>query len=231
MRRRSIALLTIVALSLLFFAANASALAEWEVGAKGGVTVANLYGNVTGFVTLPQLTILTDLDDSRSGYSAGLFATVRMTPVFAVQVEALYSQEGASGPTTVVIDGTTFVNADVTLEIDYLEFPALAVVSFPAGVLDVSGFVGFSIGFNTSSKAVVQIAGSERSINIDSLVRGVDFASMLGLGASLGIGGVNIVADGRWSYSLGNVNSGPGREDIRNGVLTFMVGIAIPTGI
>jgi hypothetical protein len=227
MRHRLLVLTSLVVLSTLLSVRNASA--GWTFGAKGGATSATLHGNVSRWITLPRLDVLADLKNSRTGFAGGVFMNVSATPMLSVQVEALYTQKGGNGRAAITRNGTTFVGADVTIELDYLEFPVLGMATFPAGPLDVSGFGGFSVGLNTSSNAVVAIGGTSETIDIKSLVGGAELSGIVGLGLSFGVGSFSVVVDGRFEYSLKNINSA-GTEDIRNGTYLLMVGAAIPTG-
>jgi hypothetical protein len=228
MKHRRLLLTTLVALLTLFAAANALA-AGWTFGVKGGATSATLHGNVSKWITLPSLNILTDLKDPRTGFAGGVFMNVSATPMFSVQVEALYAQKGGSGRASITRDNVTFIDADVTIELDYFEFPVVGMATFPAGPLGVNGYGGFSVGYNASSKAVVEIGGTTDSINIDALVKGADLSVVLGLGLTSEAGPVSIVVDGRFEYSLEDINSA-GTGEIRNGTFFFMAGLTIPTG-
>ena len=228
MKHRLLVLITLVTLSTLLAVSSISAMG-WEFGVKGGTTSATLHGNVSRWITLPNFDILTDLKDSRTGFTGGVFVNVNATPMFSVQVEALYTQKGGSGRAAFRRNGTDFVGADITIELDYFEFPILGIATFPAGPVGVDGYGGFSVGYNSSSKAVVEIGGTTSTIDIGAFVKGVDLSAVFGLGLSFGVGSVNILADGRFEYSLNDINSA-GTGEIRNGTFYLMVGVAIPSG-
>jgi hypothetical protein len=228
MKHRLLVLTTLVALSGLFSVTSASA-TGWKFGAKAGATSATLHGNVSRWITLPGLDILTDLKGSRTGFAGGVFMNVSATPILSVQVEVLYTQKGGSGRAAITRDNITFVDADVTIELDYIEFPVLGMATFPAGPLGVSGFGGFSVGYAANTNAVVEIGGTSDTIGINALVTGADVSAVMGLGLAFGVGSVEIVGDGRFEYSLKDINSS-GTGDIRNGTFFLMVGVMIPTG-
>jgi hypothetical protein len=230
MKRRFLVLVSLVTLSTLFAVTNASAAAAaWEVGVKAGATSATLHGNVSNWVSLPRFDILTDLKESRNGFAGGVYVNVRTSPMFSVQVEALYTQKGGSGTAAIRRNSVDFVGTDVTIELDYIEFPILLMATFPAGPVGVNGYGGISVGYNSSSKAVVEAPGISDSIDIGAFVTGVDLSAVFGLGVSFGVASVNIIADGRFEYSLKNINSA-GTGQITNGVFYFMAGVAIPAG-
>jgi hypothetical protein len=228
MKHRVIAVLALLIFVQPLFVANAAAQFDWDVGVKGGVDVASLHGDVSGFLRLPNFTIVSDLKDSRTGFTGGLFLTGRVTPFFGIQFEALYSQLGGSGPTAVTQNSTAITTTDVTVEFDYLEFPVLALFYVPTGVLvDVSGFGGVSLGWLMNATASANPGPDD--IDIDSLVKNVDLAGILGLGLTLKLTGVKIVADGRWQYSLKSIDNTSGGT-LNNSAWTFMAGVAIPLG-
>jgi len=219
---------SLVMFSTLLAVTNASA-ADWEFGVKGGATSASLHGNVSNWITLQNFDILTDLTDPRTGFAGGVYVNVRATPMFSVQVEALYTQKGGSGRAAIRRNGIDFIGADVTIELDYIEFPILGMATFLAGPVDVNGYGGISVGYNSSSTAVVEVGGTTNTIGIGAFVTGVDLSAVFGLGLSFGAGPVNILADGRFAYSLNDINSA-GNGEIRNGTFYFMAGVAIPAG-
>jgi hypothetical protein len=231
MKRGILVLLALVVFSSTILVKNASALLKWDFGVKAGVSSASLHGNVTQFITLPQLTILSDLKDPRTGFTGGLFATVHVSPMFAVQVEALYAQKGASGRTAIIRSGTTILDTDVTIELDYIDFPVLFMLNFPAGALEFTGYGGFSVGFNRKSGARIVVGGTEQVINIESIVKGIDADGILGLALSFGVASVDVILDGRFAYSIESIDNSPSAGNIKNGALIFMVGVTIPTGL
>jgi hypothetical protein len=228
MKHRLLVLTTAVTLLAILPTATASAMG-WEFGVKAGATSATLHGNVSRWISLPSLNILTDLKDSRTGFAGGVYAKIGATPMFSVQVEALYAQKGGRGRAGFTRNNTTFVNADIKIELDYIEFPVVGMATFPAGPLGVSGYGGFAIAYNTSSKAVVDVGGTSNTVDINALVRGADFSMIVGLAVSFGVGSVNAVVDGRFDYSLKDINSA-GTGDIRNGTFFLTAGVAMPMG-
>jgi hypothetical protein len=228
--RRLAVMLALIAAVTSAVTPNVSAQTDWSFGAKGGVTVATLHGNVSGWLTLQDVDVLADLKDSRTGFVGGVFMNIGMTPLFSVQVEALYIQKGGTGKGAFTSDNTTFVDADLTVELDYIEFPAVAMVSFPAGPMEVSGYGGVSVAFNTNAKLIVEVGGSERSFDIGAIVKATEFNGMFGLGLSFGVGAVSLIADGRYEYSLSAI-SDVTADDVKNGVASIVLGVTIPTGI
>ena len=214
------------------FATPAAAIADWTFGVKGGVSVATLHGDASGLIDLPEadVTVTSDLKDSKTGFAGGIFANIKPWTVVSVQVEALYIQKGGKGTSTVVSNSTQFINADVTLSLDYIEFPALLIATFPAGPLSVSGFGGVSVAFNTKADVEVVVGGSGQTYDAGSVFKGSDTSGIFGLGIAFGAGSLNVVAEGRYEYSLDTV-ADVGSTDLRNGALVFTVGATVPMGL
>ncbi|WP_424494467.1 porin family protein [Salinimicrobium sp. GXAS 041] len=60
---------------------------EINFGVKGGLNISNLHSSNTP---------VDEITESRTGFHAGAFGELRFSNLFALQVEALYSQQGAT---------------------------------------------------------------------------------------------------------------------------------------
>jgi len=87
-------------------ASNADSMAP-SFGVKGGVNFATLNGDI-------------DSPDSRTSFHVGVFAEMPIAPIFSVQVEALYSGQGAEAE----FRGSDGDKAE--LQLDYINVPVLA---------------------------------------------------------------------------------------------------------
>ena len=76
-------------------------------GVKGGVNLATINGSI-------------DSPDSRTSFHAGVFAELPVAEIFSIQVEALYSGQGAQFN----FEGTDGDKAE--LQLDYINVPVLA---------------------------------------------------------------------------------------------------------
>lgn len=76
-------------------------------GIKGGVNLATINGDI-------------DSPDSRTSFHAGVFAEIPVVDIFSVQVEALYSGQGAEFD----FEGSDGDKAE--LQLDYINVPVLA---------------------------------------------------------------------------------------------------------
>ena len=110
----------------------APASAQVTGGVKAGLNVASFGGDDTGGL------------DPRLGVAAGLQARYDVSPSFAIQVEALYSQKGADDGGG--LDGGTF-------KLDYIEVPVLLRFGVPLSrFADAGAYVGPSVAFPVSGE-------------------------------------------------------------------------------
>lgn len=85
---------------------------DLSFGVKGGVNFATLQGDGM------------DSPDSRTSFHVGLLGEFPVAETFSVQVEALYSKQGAEYTSTLVPGITT--PSKVQLQLDYINVPVLA---------------------------------------------------------------------------------------------------------
>jgi hypothetical protein len=193
---------------------GASALAqERHVGLKAGVSYARL-----------QIEPDTDdgFTDGRIRATGGAFAVLPMNPRFALQLEALFSQKGASAK--LGNEG----EATATLKLDYLDIPVLLRIEGPAsGSKSFHVFAGPSASLRLSAKSEVEFSGdflsSGETIDVSDEVERFDVGIVVGGGIHIGR---RLVIDGRYSWGLINANS---VEDdpvtIKHRVFAVMAGV------
>ena len=139
----------------LLLAVPASAQATF--GLKGGLNTAFFSGDDA------------DGTDPRLGAVGGAFVRFDATPTLALQVEALYSQEGAED---------TFVGQEGTYKLDYLDIPVLLRLGVPLSRLaDAGVYVGPSIGIPLRSEFEFEGGGTvNESTKTDlGVTLGVDY--------------------------------------------------------
>jgi opacity protein-like surface antigen len=226
---KRIALLCIVCLSV---ALPAAAQIAWEVGVKGGVGLAKLTGDTETTETDGTLTVTLNVDQYRTGFSGGGFATARITADFGIRLEALFSQKGGTGDFS-VSDGTTTVTGNAEFKFDYFEVPLLAVGTFGAGTktrIDVFG--GPVFGFKTGANLRLEAEGQSDETDIGDSIKGTDFGFTAGAGLTfLTHPKANIVIDARYVRGLTNIpEDAPEDFDLKNNDIVFMAGLSFPLG-
>ena len=114
---------------VLFFAvaiAAFSANAQVKFGAKAGINIAKLGGDVSNV-------------DSKVGFVGGVNAQIGLSEAFAIQPEVLYSMEGAKSGSS-------------KLNLDYINVPVLVKYTIP-GTKGLGVYAGPQIGFLASAKS------------------------------------------------------------------------------
>jgi hypothetical protein len=220
------------ALILFPLATDAVAQTSWEIGLRAGMGGAKLTGDDVEAFTfyLDESTYVQgDIGDMRMGFVGGGYATAHINEQFAVRLEALYLQKGGKGDLVGEIGGTPFA-LEMTFKLDYVEFPLLAVVSFPAGssgTFDI--FAGPAVSFNLSAEIEAKAGGQSASEDLEG-VSSVDFGGVLGAGFTLALTSVDLFADARWEWGFTSIDDSEIEADIKNSAFGFMVGVGFPLG-
>ena len=155
----------------------------------------------------------------KMGLCAGGFITLSITEVFALQPEILYTQKGIIWE---------WEENDTTIKwiqnLDYLEIPLLVKLSFPTpGIVKPHLFLGPFIGFNIGAKLKAEIDGSTSpEVDIKDHIKNIELGLVLGGGADLDLAKSGITFDVR--YTLGLSTFDEYERDIKNAVISFMVG-------
>lgn len=185
---------------LMLSASIAAAQPMWSVGAKGGVSFATLYGD--------------DSEGSKTAtaFAAGGAAMVELNPNFGVGLEVLYSRKGAKEETT-----------DETLALDYIEVPVLAIGIYPVDEkVDLMGYAGPAVAFSIAA----DFAGED----VKDTIASTDVGGAFGAGARFDAGKVKVTVEGRWTVGFMSIDDSEFDADVKNSVVSAMVGIMFPLG-
>jgi len=181
----------------------AAAAGPWHVGARVGVVVTNIHGD------LPDIAS----PDSKTGLQAGGF--VEYAPgMLAFAIEPTYVQKGARFP------------FDSRLELSYLEIPALARVTLPLSSSMKPYFVlgpTFSVAIGAKLKS--DAPGFEEMDYGDDL-EPLDVGGTIGLGARFGQGPTLWTIEGRYSTGFNDLWDLDGNLDSINHGFGATVGVA-----
>ncbi len=170
-------ILSTLVLGLLSFAAHAQ-----YFGVKGGLNFSNLRTN--------------DINDSkiRTGYHFGAFVSLPITDGLAFQPELLYSTKGSTASYNEDLGPFVNANGDITLNLDYIDLPLLAVLKI-GDVAEIQFGPYFGFLANSSVTATGDLEGShnfdnDNFKNLDyGLAGGVAInLSLLQLGARYNLG-------------------------------------------
>ncbi|MEM1405557.1 MAG: porin family protein [Bacteroidota bacterium] len=180
----------------LFISFQSNAQAGFRLGLKGGLNFANLD---------------TDIDtDSRTGFHAGAFATIKLTK-FAIQPEIIFSQQGSE----IDINGS-----DLESNFSYINIPVMLKL-YLIGGLNLQ--LGPQFGFLASAKqdAFDIITGNVREEDIKSDLKGSDVSLGLGAGIDLPFG---LTADARYNLGLSEIDDAEAIDATKNQVFQISVG-------
>ena len=177
-------------LTLLLFTTITAAHAQ---GLDFGVKLGFNFANVDGIEDFEQ----------RTGLSAGFFAGARLGDKLGLQVDALYSQQGAEV-------GQTYSDIVQDFNLDYISIPVV-VKYYITENLNIHAGPQIGILLNDETSVVGQVFDN---IGTDS----VDWLGTLGLGLDLPLG---LRAEARYSFGLKRVVDGsvsiPSLPEIQEG--------------
>ncbi|UOB18751.1 porin family protein [Abyssalbus ytuae] len=179
----------------------------FQLGAKGGVNIANFTGNDFGEA------------DSRTSFNVGLLMEIPLSERFSLQPEVLYSGQGFDIQS---IDEDNFLDNDENIEyqLDYLQVPVLAKVYLVDGL---SIEAGPTFSFKVNEEIDYEPNNDDGDIDIDDDVSAVkDFDFGLAAGASYKFG-TSFFVSGRYNYGFTKIFE-DSDADVRNSVWQFGIG-------
>ena len=172
-----------------------------SVGLRAGVNLADLAVSPTPTPEPGNLT----------GFTAGLFVTVPVSPFVAFQPEVLYSQQG-----------TKFSEGGMTakIHVDYLQVPLLG--RFALGrTAPVALLVGPTLGIRTHASFKADGVPDEVSEEFEEQFERFDLGLTTGVAADIG----RLVLDGRYTWGLTNIAKDSGDDTAKHRVLSLTAGV------
>lgn len=171
-----------------------------QFGAKAGVNLANLTGDVEGATI-------------RTSFHVGGVAEFKISDMFAFQPELLYSSQGTKQE---YLGDTGMIS--VTSKLDYLNIPLTAKIYLTEWLsIQAAPQIGMLV-------AAVQESDNEGVAIEDykELLKGIDFSFNIGAGYKLPSG---LFFDARYNLGLANLNDiSEDDSTFKNGVLQIAVG-------
>jgi hypothetical protein len=218
--RSSFLFRTVVCAALLGAAGTGTAFAQaLSIGVKGGLNLATLGGPNAGAF------------DTRTTYTIAGFATYRLSNLLALQPEVLYTHKGGDAE---AVEGTGGVR------LSYVEVPVLARVLLPvpgSRRIQPHLFAGPAVGFRLGCQVDAEV--DEKAVRFDCddplfggelATRKMDYGLVFGGDASVRLGPVALVLDGRYDLGLSSIDGTSARDDVRNRVFSLLVGISVDPG-
>ena len=178
-----------------------------EFGIKGGVNLANFYGDAVGNVEI------------RPAVIGGAFLDFRATPTFSIQVEGLYAQKGAKETETVFDPGGQPVTGSVSWKYDYIDVPALLRFHVPtSGGIRPSLYLGPVVSFLLKARV--------ENLDIKNYAKSTDVGGTVGGTLEFGSGNTRLLFDLRYTLGLNTFDTG-GAEQIfsrKHNTISAMMG-------
>jgi hypothetical protein len=162
--------------------------AQVEIGAKGGVT----------FADIPKFAEMVEDDDgsaeTRIGAAFGGSIAVAFGGVVALQTELLYTQKGLKA------DAPSGIDETFHMKLDYIDVPVLLRLG-PTGSKGLQFLVGPSFNFNISATTVL-----EGAIDADDDIKDDIEDFELGLVVGAGYYGSVVTVEGRYQEGLTDIS-------------------------
>jgi hypothetical protein len=232
---------------------DAMALKTWEAGVKAGWQGAKLRGDQIGlFISQPpMIDVRGPIGDTKSGFAGGGFIRRNFNTMFGLQLEALYSQKGGKGAVTGTVEYTAdnnetypgTIDGELTISLDYVEFPVLAVFSFEADEkFALIAELGLSFAFNTNADLALKgeasfdqpnfsttIKDFEQSANVGGHINNFDLGGIVGAGVEVAVSDYMLYFDARYTFGLTSIDEN-GDKSVHNDVISVFAGFGIPFG-
>jgi len=195
----------LLVLLFVFSLFSLTSYAQMQFGVKAGLNISNLSGSDAGS------------PDSKTGFAGGVFFMYQFSNMFAIQPEAYYTMKGAKQKGN--FEGYDYT---ATLSLDYIEVPVLLKLIIPiqGSKINPSIFAGPSIGFNTTHKAKVEVAGQSSESDMQN-IKSTDFGLVFGGGLGFPMGKNELGFDIRYILGLGTIDDSSAKSDVKNGVINF----------
>lgn len=201
MRHAAIAALA----ALLVFASAPWLSAQSTFGARLGTSVATLDTDAESILD----------EDNRTGPVFGVFYN-RDLGVLGYQVEVLYTKRG------------TGLSGGSSLDLTYVQFPALLKVGVPTGFLRPGLFGGVALAVKVD--CTVAQDGNSGCSDVGGLeVDDVDWNAVAGVDLNMTLAAVSLWADGRYYVGLSDVGDFEDiADDVKNRSWELTAGVGIP---
>ena len=250
---------SLVVLSVLFvLAANNGLSQAQDDGAKTarlsvGISAGAAMAGCSGFEKLydPHQwgVFVPDVEKGfRYGTSSGLFFNYRISELFSLQPEVLYSQQGCKRTVNIeinqvmgTIEGEYRGKMEATPKIEYVEIPVLFKASFNNDAV-VSPYVlaGPSVGIRISAKMPYDVEYTYREFvrgvgqtlftadtswtrdyDLDDLVKSTRFGVVLGAGCAVELGPGVVTGELRYGQGVADVLENTGRIEVAPGEFLY----------
>ena len=186
--------------------------AELSIDLAGGVNLATIRGErMVNVVEFPGFTIDNKV---RPCFNAGVGIEIQIADYFAINPEILFITKGTK---SIIVEET------VRYKSGYLEIPLLFNFYLPLHNIFPNVYTGPAFSILLFSKTV----RSDQEIDNKKDVQNVDFGLAMGGGVDIQTGAGKFIFDIRYTLGFLDINPISGGGEIKNGVLSFILGYGI----
>ncbi len=226
---KKLIIIFVLILSVVFVFSAGSVFAQYAYfGLKAGLSMGTFHGDDSDAADWAM-----SEKKSRLGITAGVYSTIVLAKIFALQPEALYTQKGA-------VYTYSEVGYEETLKIkmDYVEIPLLFKFYVPmAGPVKINIFAGPEIAVNIVHKYKYEeedsgITSYTEEGDIKDAFGGIletstlDYGAVFGAGAEFIVKGIQMSVEARYALGLANSLDVAGITfDLKNSSLQVLYGI------
>lgn len=213
---------TLLGAVCLLALAPTGVLAQGTMGLKGGFNVSTLSVDDPAN---PDLEF-----DDQTDFVVGAFLQCASAGWFALQAEALYSQNGAM---------TEGDEGEVKLNLNYLRVPVLLMARFTSRESPMYPilYAGPQVAFQTRCQVTGEQEGVSESLGCDDPelddpleTKSVEFGLVFGGGLEFLFSRLTAQLDARYNFGLTNLNAAASSSEVsvKNRGWSFMLGVGIP---
>lgn len=214
-------LTTVLAAACVVALAPTNAWAQGTLGIKGGLNVSTLSVDDPAN---PDFGF-----DDQTDFVVGAFLQCASSGWFALQAEALYSQNGAKAQGE---------EGEVTLNLNYLRVPVLLMARLASRESPMYPilYAGPQLAFQTRCQVTGEQDGVSQSLGCDDPeledpleTKKVEFGLVIGGGLEILFSRLTAQLDARYGLGLTNLNAAaPSEVSVKNRGWSFMLGVGIP---
>lgn len=179
------------------------AVAQFAIGAKGGINIADIAATENGATVEPPF-------ESRTGLLLGVSVGVNVTPWLALQLEGRYSQEGIQQEEAGV---------NILLRLSYVDVPLIAKFIIPTTDGPVSPYLyaGGIVGFEVACGLRAEAPALDLEMDLDCVEEGLDrektdYGLVFGAGTDVRLGPGAFTLDLEYALGLRNLSTEAGVE-------------------
>ncbi len=217
----------ILMMTLVLFLVQ-SASAQVKLGLMGGANFSNFRVGMDPIpVPFPNNTSGQGSFNSRTAFAIGGVAEYSLSPMIALSVQPMYSQQGSKFK----IDGLVVnpLSTESTVKLNYIDIPVMLKVQFGSSSAKPYVTSGFTLGFLTSAKS--------GSVDFKDELKGTNISWNIGGGLSLPAGGRTFFIEGRYMLGLSDIYDGPQPvpfsvvSELKTKGFQVMAGLTFPMGL